>query len=101
MNRNESPTLGDEIRTTRDRAGRTLGQLARALDVSPALLSLVERDRRAPSRDLLVRLARELNADGDYWLGLAGTISPEAEKSLAKLARTEPHFFRRLAEYWR
>jgi len=101
MNEQENKTLGSEIRRTRETAAKTLSQLALTLDVSPAVLSLIERDRRAPSRDLLIRLARELNADEHHWLGLADTISPEVEQSLARLARTEPHFFRRLANYWR
>lgn len=94
-------TLGRCIRNAREAAGKTLKQVAIAVEVSPAVLSLLERDRRPPSRDLLIRLARELDTDEHHWLGMANTISPELEKRLANLARTEPHFFRRLAEYWR
>ena len=64
------------------------------MNVSPALLSLIEQGRHMPGKDLIVELAKLYGADADRWCGMVGTITPEAEQSLARVAKEDPQFFR-------
>jgi len=63
-------------------------------DISPALLSLIERDLHVPPKEVLVRLAGVLEGDADQWCGLIGTITPDTEAALARKAVENPDFFR-------
>jgi transcriptional regulator with XRE-family HTH domain len=56
--------LGQEVRRLRLQAGLTLRGLAAKLNVSPAHLSDLERNRRGPSEKLLRKIARELRHVG-------------------------------------
>jgi transcriptional regulator with XRE-family HTH domain len=87
-------TLGQELVAARTGQGKTLRGLAREAGISPALLSLIERDKHVPDKGLVVRLAALLNADGDYLCALVGRITPRAEEHLAQIARDDPEFFR-------
>jgi transcriptional regulator with XRE-family HTH domain len=87
-------TLGKEILTFRKEKRITLRALANTVKVSPSLLSLIEHGKQKPGKELIVKLALELDADADKWCGLAGMITPEAESRLADLAREDPMFFR-------
>ena len=56
--------FGDALRRTRQDAGRTLGDVAKLLDVSVVYVSDVERGNRRPfSNERLLKIARFLNAD--------------------------------------
>src|SRR5688572_4070172 len=94
-------TLGKQIREARSRNGTTLRQLARDLEISPGLLSLIERDRHIPPREIIVNAAKRLGSDSDYWCGLIGKVTPEVEQALASVARREPKFYRQLVRQWR
>jgi transcriptional regulator with XRE-family HTH domain len=87
-------TLGQHIVAARSRAHKTLRSLAKEAGISPALLSLIERNKHQPYKELVVRLAGLLNADADYLCALVGRITPAAEKHLAELAKGDPQFFR-------
>ena len=87
-------TLGTEIRLARREAHKTLRSAAKEADLSAALLSLIERDKHVPPKQVIARLALLLGADPDRWCGLAGKITAEAEESLAKFARENPEFYR-------
>ena len=74
----------------------TLRGTARAADISPSLLSLVEQEKHIPSKKVLVRLAAVLDGDVDVWFGLAGKVTPAVEASLSQVAKEDPQFFRKM-----
>ena len=78
----------------------TLCAVAKKVDVSAALLSMIENNNHQPKRKLIVELAEVLDGDADYWCSLAGRVTPESEKTFAELAREDPdayRYFRTLA----
>ncbi len=91
-------TLGRELVAARAGQHKTLRGLAKEAEISPALLSLIERDKHVPGMALVVRLAGLLNVDGDYLCALVGRITPAAEKHLAQIAREDPKFFRSMVD---
>ena len=91
---NVTETLGQAIRGARRALGKTLRSTAAEAKISAALLSLVERDKHTPSREVIVAIAKKLGGDPDHWCGLAGKITPDAEGVLANLAKEKPEFFR-------
>ena len=86
--------LGQHIVVRRKAMGFTLRSLAKKLDVSASLLSMIEQGKHVPSPSLIVKLAEIMGADADEWCALAGKITPEAEGALADLAREDPEGFR-------
>jgi len=82
------------IVAARKGANVSLRATAVAVDISPALLSLIEQGKHVPPREVVIRLALHLRADPDQWCGLAGRISDEAESSFARLAAEKPEYFR-------
>ena len=58
--------LGERIKEKRDELGLTQLQLAQALEVTPQHISVIEKNKRAPSLDLLAKLAHELGVTTDY-----------------------------------
>ena len=89
-------TLGSAIRSARKGRGITLRKFAKEMEISAGLLSMIEQDAHVPPAELIAKCAKALQADADLWCGLAGKLTPTAEKSLARLARKDPLFFRRL-----
>jgi transcriptional regulator with XRE-family HTH domain len=87
-------SLGKTISEARKRHRKTLHALSEEVGVSPALLSLTEQDKHVPPKELIVKLATVLGGDADHWCGLAGKVTPSVEKSLAKIAKDDPIFFR-------
>lgn len=53
-------TLGSEIQRLREEAGYTLRGFAKAVEISAAFLSDIERDRRRPSEEVLRRIVDRL-----------------------------------------
>ncbi len=82
-------TLGQRIRTSRQRLGVTQQQLAGALGVSPQHISAIEQEKRSPSLPSLAKLAEELGVSIDYLVtGKEGIITDtvpaiKADKGLA------------------
>jgi transcriptional regulator with XRE-family HTH domain len=58
--------LGERIKARREELGLTQLQLARALGVTPQHISVIEKNKRAPSLDSLAKLAQELGVTTDY-----------------------------------
>ena len=63
-------TLGREIRRLRTLSGTSLRGFAQSIGVSAPHLSDIERDRRRPSRELLMTIARALHPVGATHAGL-------------------------------
>ena len=55
-------TIGRRLRHLRQEAGRTLTDVAEAVDMSPSALSLIENGKREPRLSVLTALASELGA---------------------------------------
>jgi transcriptional regulator with XRE-family HTH domain len=58
--------LGERIKEKREELGLTQLQVAQSLGVTPQHISVIEKNKRAPSLDLLAKLAHELGATTDY-----------------------------------
>lgn len=91
-------TLGDTVRDARvEKKKLGLREAAKSLDIAPSYLSDIETDRRAPSDDVLRRLADVLDLDFDDLMARSGRVGERAER----LLKREPAagvLFRRLAE---
>lgn len=72
-------TLGHRIRHARKAKGRTLGELAAAVDRAPSLLSQIENGRREPRLTLVQSIATALEVDVAY------LVRPEAPSHRAAL----------------
>ncbi|MED5373168.1 MAG: helix-turn-helix transcriptional regulator [Myxococcota bacterium] len=70
----EAPPFGDWIRTCRESRRESQRSLAAALNMSPSVLSRIENGSRAPSQDLLRRLAHHWGKDPDQLFLRAGVI---------------------------
>jgi transcriptional regulator with XRE-family HTH domain len=75
MKDGKADTLGQEILRLRTLAGMTLRGFAEKIDVSPAYVSDIERDRRRPSDDVLRRMVEELKQVGATYEGLDSLIT--------------------------
>ena len=65
-----SDKIGNRIRQLRQRAGMTQSELARGLNVSPALISAYELGERKPGLKSLTQLADFFQVSSDYLLGI-------------------------------
>lgn len=73
-----------EARRAEDRS-YSLRQVAERIGVEPSYLSKVERGHVAPpSEETVLRLARELDVDGDLLLALAGKVSSDLKETIRK-----------------
>lgn len=64
-------TIGRTIRVLRQVRGKGLAEIAKAAQVSVALVSLIERGEKSPSIDMLDRIARCLDVEPDVLYVLA------------------------------
>ena len=87
-------SLGQIIHAARKSKRFTLQQLGQQIDASAGLLSLIEQDKHIPPNNVIVKLAELLGGDANQWCGMAGKVTPNAEKAFAKIAREDPVFFR-------
>ena len=92
-------SLGTRIVGKRREKCDTLRHVAAEAGISPALLSLIERDRHKPSPQIIVRLATVLGGDADEWCGLLGKMTPDTESELARIASKDPVFFRSMVRH--
>ncbi|MFQ6069090.1 MAG: helix-turn-helix domain-containing protein [Candidatus Aminicenantales bacterium] len=60
--------LGTKLRTARENAGLTQDVLAKAVNLSPEYISLLELGKRSPSLKTLIRLSDYFKKDLDYFL---------------------------------
>lgn len=63
MARTDGIRVGAKIRSLRRKADLTQAQMAKALQISPSYLNLIENDRRPLSASVLIRLAQEFHVD--------------------------------------
>ena len=69
-------TIGQRIRKRRETMKLTQQQLGEALGVTPQHISAVEKDKRTPSLESLVKLAEELGVTIDFLVtGKEGIIT--------------------------
>jgi transcriptional regulator with XRE-family HTH domain len=86
-------TLGQRIRDRRTDIGLTQDSLATKLGVTSQHISAIENDKRAPSLEFLLKLAKALNVTTDYLLsGEAAIVTPtisaiKADSKLSSRAR--------------
>lgn len=82
-------TLGERLKTQRQRRGYTQTQLAAAAQVSQGLIARIERNQvKDPSSGVLRRLARVLGCSIDWLVGLYDDDAPDA--SLRALVAFSP-----------
>lgn len=94
---NAKRSLGDTIRDARVKNGLGLREAAGSLEIAPSYLSDIETDRRAPSDQVIRRIAHLLGLDFDDLMARTGRVGEHAER----LLKREPAagvLFRRLAE---
>jgi HTH-type transcriptional regulator, competence development regulator len=83
-------SLGDFIRERRETLRRddarfSLRQVAERVGIEPSYLSKVERGLGSPpSEETLLRVAAELDVDGDVLLALAGKVSSDLQDAIRK-----------------
>lgn len=85
----ETTTLGGEIRRLRTLSGTSLRRFAQEVGVSAPHLSDIERDRRRPSRELLLTIARALHPVGATHAGL-DRLDARFESDLQEWASETP-----------
>lgn len=68
--------IGTRIKKLRDNAGLSQEMLATLTNVSQSFISAVERGQKLPSHMALIALARELNTNVDFLLGLTDDDRP-------------------------
>lgn len=85
--------LGERIRERRQEIGLTQDDLAKILEVTPQHISAIENDKRLPSLEFLVKLAKTLKVTTDYLLsGEEAIVTPtisaiKADKKLSTRSR--------------
>ena len=90
-------TLGEVIQEARGERFK-LRELARLLEISPTHLSDIENNRRAPSEDLLVELAKHLEIDVDKLLALGGRVAGETRRYIEKVPEAVS-LFRKVSDH--
>ena len=77
--------LGARIAALRRDAGLSQAELAARLQISPSAMGMYEQDRREPSVEILVALARTLGVSTDFLLTGQPAAEPEADALTAML----------------
>ena len=70
-------TLGEYIRSLRNKRDIGVRELGRAVDVSGVHISSIEKDKNTPSPELLRKIALVLKVDVDKLLSKANQVDPE------------------------
>ena len=65
----DKKALGKQIQKYRERAGLSQELLAEKIECSAIFISYVERGKKSPSLDTLIKLSNELNVSVDVLLG--------------------------------
>lgn len=81
--------FGTRIALLRIHRGMSQAELAKRLCISPSAVGMYEQGRRAPSLDMVVRLAQELGVTTDYLLmgNQTETVSGEPPIQTAQMLR--------------
>ena len=84
----KKPSFGRVLRNLRESEGVGLRELSQVVGMSPAYLSMVERDELAPpAQDKVLALAIALDQDRDVFLALAGRVAPDLPNIIMKHPR--------------
>ena len=85
--RNKS-SFGRVLRNLRESEGVGLRELSEVVGMSPAYLSMVERDELAPpAQDKVLAIAIALDQDRDVFFALAGRVAPDLPNIIMKHPR--------------
>ncbi len=80
-----SPRFGSLVRKLRTASGLGLRELAEIVGMSPAYLSMVERNELAPpAEDKVVAIAKSLDQDIDEMLAIAGRIASDLPEIITR-----------------
>ncbi len=96
--------FGEKVRKYRKRNDITQAQLAEALEISVNYLSLIERNKKIPGRNTLVKLANKMNVSTDSLLsldthtGVAMEVS-ELSKKISSLTPKNKEFVLELLDF--
>lgn len=99
-----STPFGDYVRWRREELlegsrAFTIRKLAQRLKIQPSYISKVERGEVAPpSEATILRLAKELNADPDVLLALAGKVSADLRQVILKRPKLFADVLRQLKD---
>tara|TARA_B100000959_G_scaffold231931_1_gene248584 strand:- start:194 stop:544 length:351 start_codon:yes stop_codon:yes gene_type:complete len=87
-------TLGEYIRSLRNKRDIGVRELGRAVDVSGVHISSIEKDKNTPSPELLRKIAVVLEVDVDKLLSMANQVDPEVIAVIKKSPSAVPSFLR-------
>jgi HTH-type transcriptional regulator, competence development regulator len=97
-------TFGDHIRQVRETLRKdnktfSLRQVAGRIKIEPAYLSKIERNVfPPPSEEVIIKIAQELEEDGDVLLAMAGKLSSDLQEVIIKRPRLFADLIRQLKE---
>jgi transcriptional regulator with XRE-family HTH domain len=77
-------TLGDFVREERTKQHLRLRELATRLELAPSYISDIENNRRVPSEDVLLAIAKELGVNFEDLMARAGRLGSDAERNLRR-----------------
>lgn len=87
-------TLGEYIRSLRNKRDIGVRELGRAVDVSGVHISSIEKDKNTPSPELLRKIAMVLEVDIDKLLAKANQVDPEVINVIKESPSAVPSFLR-------
>ena len=87
-------TLGEYIRSLRNKRDIGVRELGRAVDVSGVHISSVEKGKNTPSPKLLSKIAVVLQVDVDKLLAKANQVDPEVINVIKESPSAVPSFLR-------
>jgi len=62
-NLNKCTTFGEHLRTLRQKAGLTLKEVAKSIEIDTSLLAKIERNERRPTKLLIINISDYFNVD--------------------------------------
>lgn len=74
-------SMGQKIKSAREKKGYTQEQLAERLNLSVQHISVIERGVKAPKLETFVRIANELDVNADFLLSELLSVSAQLEAS--------------------
>lgn len=90
--------IGKRLLKLRKENGLTQQQVADRVWVSKAMISSYELGSRAPSYDVLIKLAKLFGVSTDYLLGVEETTSGENMIDISKLSLSQKKLIQKLIE---
>ena len=90
----DNPVFGQHLREERQATGRSLSDLAKALQVTKGYLSRLERGKAKPSKGIVEAIAQALNIDPGPLKVLAGDLPDDIRQILYHHPEDAPTFLR-------